>query len=188
MGRAPNMARGHTPHAPENSWLDVDVVVECADWSAIDDVEASVVAASQAVARHSRFEASDAASVCIALSDDAAVKLLNRTYRHMDKPTNVLSFPAGNTVHFECTPRLLGDVVLAAETLIQEAAQFGILPRHHLQHLVVHGLLHLLGLEHDSETKAAEMEGLETEILATLGIANPYAREAGAAPLRERLG
>ncbi len=53
MGRAPNMATGHTPHAPENTWLDVDVVVECADWSAIDDVEASVVAASQAVALHS---------------------------------------------------------------------------------------------------------------------------------------
>ena len=73
----------------------------------------------------------------------------------------------------------LGDVVLAAETVVLEAAERGIAPTAHLQHLVVHGLLHLLGFDHDTDAEAERMEHLETEILATLGIANPYAEPLG---------
>ena len=72
----------------------------------------------------------------------------------------------------------MGDVVLAAETVRHEVADRGIEPRHHLQHLVVHGLLHLLGYDHQTEAAAEEMEGLEAEILATLGVADPYAAPA----------
>ena len=115
------------------------------------------------------------------LGSDAMLRGLNRTYRGKDAPTNVLSFPftprgAADTAD----GRYLGDVVLAAETVLREAAERGTAPAHHLQHLVVHGLLHLLGYDHETDTEAAEMERLETEILASLGIADPYADEVPA--------
>jgi probable rRNA maturation factor len=72
----------------------------------------------------------------------------------------------------------LGDVVLAAETIRREAAEQAIAPGHHLQHLVVHGLLHLLGYDHQTDVEAEEMEGLESEILASIGVADPYAAPA----------
>ena len=107
------------------------------------------------------------------------MRRLNLAYRGKDAPTNVLSFPfqrppgtAGDADAY------LGDVVLAAETVRREAAERGIEPTHHLQHLVVHGLLHLLGYDHETDAAAEDMEGLETEILATIGIADPYAASA----------
>jgi probable rRNA maturation factor len=110
------------------------------------------------------------------LADDRIVRELNAAYRGKDAQTNVLSFP------FQPPPGgvpedrpYLGDVVLAAETVVLEAAERGIAPTAHLQHLVVHGLLHLLGFDHASDSEAERMEQLEAEILATLGIANPYA-------------
>ena len=110
------------------------------------------------------------------LADDGMVRQLNATYRGKDAATNVLSFP------FQAPPGgmpqdmpYLGDVVLAAETVLLEAAERGIAPTAHLQHLVVHGLLHLLGFDHDTDAEAERMEHLEAQILATLGIANPYA-------------
>ena len=110
------------------------------------------------------------------LGSDALVRRLNTTYRGKDAPTNVLSFP------FQSPPgaaadagTYLGDVVLAAETVRQEAGERGIEPTHHVQHLVVHGLLHLLGYDHDTDAAAEEMEGLESEILATIGLVDPYA-------------
>ena len=104
------------------------------------------------------------------------VRGLNATYRGKDAPTNVLSFP------FQTPPGgvpedapYLGDVMLAAETIGREAAEGGIAPTAHLQHLVVHGLLHLLGFDHTTDVEAEQMERIEVEILATLGIADPYA-------------
>ena len=111
----------------------------------------------------------------VALSSDARVRVFNRDYRGKDKPTNVLSFPAGFGHVSPGEPRHIGDIALAAETLLREAAEQGKQPRDHLQHLLVHGLLHLLGYDHETEAQAAEMEALEVEILAALGIADPYA-------------
>ena len=115
------------------------------------------------------------------LGSDALVRRLNRSYRGKDAATNVLSFP------FQRPPGAgpedgtdLGDVVLAAETVRLEARERGIEPRHHLQHLVVHGLLHLLGYDHQTDTAAEEMERLETEILATIGDLGPVCRLRGA--------
>jgi len=110
----------------------------------------------------------------VVLGDDALVRALNGTYRGKDKPTNVLSFP------FQVPPGgvrdgTLGDVVLAVETVAREATERRVQPVHHLQHLVVHGLLHLLGFEHATDSEAEDMERLESEILAMLGIADPYA-------------
>ena len=109
----------------------------------------------------------------------------SRPKRGKDSSTNVLSFPAGeplDTVNCEAAP--LGDVVLAAETVLAEASQQGISIADHVSHLVVHGVLHLLGHDHERDEDAEAMETLETEILASLGVADPYA-EAGDAPLAE---
>ena len=114
------------------------------------------------------------AEICLALADDALVHALNRDYRGKDKPTNVLSFPNdGPAAPGE--PRLLGDVVLARETVLAEARAQGKPPADHLIHLVVHGVLHLLGHDHEEERDAARMEGLEVTILGRLGIPDPYA-------------
>jgi probable rRNA maturation factor len=112
----------------------------------------------------------------ILLADDAAQQRLNRKYRGKDAPTNVLAFPArGPGADIPCgAPVLLGDVVLALETIAREAAEQGKSFTDHLRHLVVHGVLHLLGCDHGSPAEAAIMESLETSILAELGVPDPY--------------
>lgn len=118
--------------------------------------------------------------VSIVLADDAMVRTLNSDYRGINKPTNVLSFSAENETGAPtppiAAPRLLGDVVLACETISAEASAGGITIADHLSHLVVHGVLHLLGFDHETDAEAAQMEARETEILARLGIACPYTR------------
>lgn len=114
-------------------------------------------------------------AAALALADDAAVRSLNRDWRRQDKPTNVLSFPAPNLSRGVAGPLFIGDIVIAEETLLAEARAAGIPPAHHFQHLLVHGLLHLLGHDHEDDEEAAAMEALETRILAALGIPSPYA-------------
>jgi probable rRNA maturation factor len=117
------------------------------------------------------------AEVSVLLADDAFVQTLNRKYRGKDRPTNVLSFPqaAGPAdAHFG-EPRTLGDVVLAYETVKEEARDQGKAFDAHLAHLVVHGMLHLMGYDHQNEQEAADMEELERTVLARFGIADPYA-------------
>ncbi len=162
--------------------LSLTVLDEAGDWSAIPSREAAVAEAGAALVRHPRCADARGAEACVVLADDALLRSLNRSYRGKDAPTNVLSFP------FQPAPgggqnRHLGDVVLAAGTVLNEAAEQGIAPVHHLQHLVVHGLLHLLGFDHDTDASADAMEHLEAEILATLGIADPYAFAEGGVPV-----
>lgn len=107
----------------------------------------------------------------LVLSNDAEVRELNHQYRQKDKPTNVLSFPDG-TPHGRLIS--LGDIILAYETIAREAAEQGKKLSHHAQHLVVHGVLHLLGYDHEIETEADAMERREIRILSSLSIANPY--------------
>jgi len=102
----------------------------------------------------------------VVLSDDAHVQTLNRDYRNRDSATNVLSFPQPDP--------LLGDIILARETLSREALEKGISFKDHLSHLVIHGWLHLQGFDHQTESEAQEMEALEIRALARLGIDNPY--------------
>jgi probable rRNA maturation factor len=116
----------------------------------------------------------------ISLADDAAQRRLNRDYRGRDRPTNVLAFPAwatGDRVPAEA-PLLLGDVVLAFETVAREARRQNKPLADHLRHLVVHGVLHLLGYDHRAPDEAAIMESLETAILRGLGLPDPY-RDGG---------
>lgn len=105
-------------------------------------------------------------------SDDEMIQILNREWRGKDKPTNVLSFPDGDegengVIH-------LGDVIVAHETLTQEAVEQGITFDDHLTHLLLHGSLHLLGYDHENDEDAKTMETLEIKLLAELGIKNPY--------------
>ena len=113
------------------------------------------------------------AEVCVHLADDAQVRALNARWRGLDKPTNVLSFPAASPSGL-AKAQLLGDVVLAFETVAREAADDGKPLADHYRHLVVHGFLHLLGYDHEREADAERMEAMETRILARLGVADPY--------------
>lgn len=117
------------------------------------------------------------AELSIVLGDDALLRTLNRQWRGLDKPTNVLSFPARATPEEAPppgAPQLLGDVVLAYETMAAEAAAQRKPLAHHLRHLVVHGVLHLLGFDHEAAAEAERMEALEIAVLARLGVADPY--------------
>ena len=111
--------------------------------------------------------------VSILLTDDKAIRLLNREWRGIDKPTNVLSFPAATTKASVRMP-LFGDIVIAYETLKRECDDEGRIFLHHLAHLTVHGFLHLIGYDHQVEAQAEEMEGLESKIMTRLQMPDPY--------------
>lgn len=107
-------------------------------------------------------------------TDDASIRTINAEWRGQDKPTNVLSFPAFPLEPGDMPGPMLGDVILAYETLQREAAEMGKPFDEHLTHLLVHGFLHLFGYDHMETDEAEEMEGLETRILGELGLSDPY--------------
>lgn len=179
---------------PDSTGLQVAVRIEDPRWlAAIPGAEAlcrraaastaaSRVPVRQAPARRGPIPRAPIpqADVTLVLGDDALLRRLNRDFRGKDRPTNVLAFPldAIGEPLAPGLPRLLGDVVLARETLLREADEQGKAAADHLQHLVVHGLLHLLGFDHEAEPEAQAMEAAEIAILAGLGVADPY-RPAG---------
>ena len=117
------------------------------------------------------------AEVSILLADDRAVGALNRRYRGRGGATNVLAFP-GAAPFAGGAPRLLGDIVLARETVVAEARAGALALADHVSHLVVHGALHLLGYDHEEDNAAAEMQAAEARALRRVGVADPYrARE-----------
>lgn len=117
--------------------------------------------------------------ISLLLTNDNEIRKLNKRYRKKNTPTNVLSFPAccaPLSVSGVDTPLILGDIIIALETLVCESAANGIPLEDHFSHLFAHGLLHLLGFNHAQETEALAMERLEGKILADMGIKNPYER------------
>ena len=150
----------------------VDITVEAGDWEKISGAETAIQNALHAVSED--FQ-SLKAEYSVLLTDDAHMRVLNRNWRKMDKPTNVLSFPAPEEA--KSAQGLLGDIVLSYETVIREAAGENKQPLHHITHLTIHGALHLLGLDHQDDTEAETMESREREILARLGIPDPYASD-----------
>lgn len=157
--------------------LDIDISIEAGRW---DDVPNAVSLVEQAIRAALTKTAPDLAvgAVSVLLTDDAAVRILNREWRGKDNPTNVLSFPSDDPLDGPLAPDMpppqIGDIALAYETVCREAAEQGKQVTHHITHLVVHGTLHLLGYDHEDEDEAEDMEATEAAILAGFGIANPY--------------
>ena len=160
--------------------LDADVAIEDDRWRSLvsaehDDIEQVVQAAAAALCASEPAIFPPASEVTILLSDDARVAVLNGSFRDKPAPTNVLSFPADPAATEPGAPRYLGDIIIARETVEREAQEQSIPVAHHVQHLAIHGLLHLLGYDHQTDTEAERMEAIETRVLASLGIADPYA-------------
>jgi len=154
---------------------EVLVVADC--WRAEPDAETVI---HRAVAAAAEFVAADVAGteLAVMLTDDAGIRTLNSNWRGIDKPTNVLSFPAlqpSGPHGPDDAPRMLGDIAIAYETTRREADDEQKPFDHHLSHLAVHGFLHLIGHDHEKDHDAEIMEALEREILAQLGIPDPYA-------------
>lgn len=153
-----------------------------ADWTALAETACRAALAETPYA--GLIDASFCCEVSIRLTDDGEVQTLNAQYRGKDKPTNVLSFPMVQPDLLEGLANsddgevLLGDIVLADGVVAREAAERGIGITDHATHLIVHGLLHLVGYDHEHDAEAEAMEEMERRALGALGIANPYAGEA----------
>ena len=157
----------------------LDIAIE-ADWPAAPDWEDLAHRAAAALATVAPELANPRLTASLLFADDAEVHALNRQWRAKDKPTNVLSFPMLERARLlalaeDGPPELIGDIALAMETCAREASDKGVPLSHHAAHLIVHGLLHLAGHDHETSPEAAAaMEALETKALARIGIADPY--------------
>jgi probable rRNA maturation factor len=166
--------------------LDVDILVQSEQWRAHRGARAAVRRALAVAAATVPQLRRSGAEVAIVLTDDAAIRILNRQWRGQNKPTNVLSFPAPAVGVPPRAPKSLGDIVIAYETLAREAEQAGKPFAHHLAHLAVHGFLHLVGFDHEDDAEAERMERRERAILATLGVPDPYADPPPARAIKTR--
>ncbi len=152
----------------------IDIAVEAGGWAGEDALLALARRAADAVLAETGQAAPEESELSLLFTDDAHVRALNRDWRGKDKPTNVLSFPAFEIAPGEAIPPLLGDIALAFETVAAEAGLENKPFDHHLTHLIVHGLLHLLGHDHEDDEEAEAMEALERASLARLAIPDPY--------------
>ncbi len=179
--------------------VSLDISVPSSLWRGLPRARAIARETIAAAALETGGIAPEGAAVSLCLANDAALRALNLRWRGIDKPTNVLSFPAASDTLVDAVddrvdrghrPRLqpavapgsvpvvsLGDIALAYETLAREAEDLGVPLADHYRHLIAHGFLHLIGYDHETDAEAERMEALETRILARLGAADPYARE-----------
>ncbi len=154
--------------------MDVDISVECESWSAAGDLEVLCQSAIDAALAESGLVLAPVTEVSLMFCDDARIHELNRMWRGFDKATNVLSFPAAEPGQLAVAP-LLGDIAVAFETVKRESVEEDKSFSDHSAHMIVHGFLHLLGYDHETEADAERMEDVERRALARLGIADPYA-------------
>jgi len=156
-----------------------EVLVTAGCWDRETDAEITIHRAIETASAMVDADTADA-ELAIMLTDDAGIRTLNKNWRGIDKPTNVLSFPAlqpERAPDGDDAPRMLGDIAIAYETTRSEADTEHKPFEHHLSHLAVHGFLHLIGYDHENDDDAEIMENLEREILAQLGIPDPYAQD-----------
>jgi probable rRNA maturation factor len=149
----------------------IDIVLESPLWKAQRGVRTVL---QRAISEAAAVAATSGGELAIVLTDDSAIRALNRDWRGKDQPTNVLSFPAPARPGPAGGVRLMGDIVIAYETVEREARAEERPFRHHLAHLAVHGFLHLVGHDHAAEAEADAMEALEIAVLARLDVPNPY--------------
>ena len=161
------MTSAPSRHAPAPS---IDIQIQSPLWDA-QPLAAQTVRDAIAAAAATLSTADN--EVSILLTDDKAIRLLNREWRGIDKPTNVLSFPAATTKASVRMP-LFGDIVMAYETLKRECDDEDRIFLHHLAHLTVHGFLHLIGYDHQVEAQAEKMEGLESKIITRMQMPDPH--------------
>jgi len=162
---------------PKDTIPTTEVIVAADCWQDQPDAEAVILRAINAAAEMVDSDVGDA-EIAVMLTDDAGIRTLNRNWRGIDKPTNVLSFPALQPTgprEPDDAPRMLGDIAISYQTMRKEADEEQKPFAHHLSHLAVHGFLHLVGYDHETDDEAESMEALEQEILAQLGIPDPYA-------------
>ena len=152
----------------------IDMLMQSDLWKATEDVRP---VARRAIREAAALLAMPAAELAIVLTDDSAIRLLNRAWRGVDAATNVLSFPTKRAAD---GPLLIGDIVLAYETVAREARAEHKPFAHHVAHLAVHGFLHLLGYDHVRREDAEAMERIERDVLRRLAIPDPYRRPAKA--------
>ena len=152
----------------------IDIVKQAGNWPPESELLNLVTAAISITVEVAGLTLPQESELSIVLSNDEQIQSLNKTWREIDKPTNVLSFPAEDLKIGEMPGLLLGDIVLAIETIAKEANDFNISFNHHLTHLVIHGFLHIFGYDHIEDKDAEIMEALEIACLAQLGITNPY--------------
>jgi probable rRNA maturation factor len=153
--------------------ITLDLTVEAGEWEKLGDLEALAQRAADAAISVAPDVDGGELAVAVLLTDDAAMREINKDWRDQDKPTNVLSFPAAPHPGMP-GPRHIGDVVLAWETTQREAADEGKSIEAHASHLIVHGVLHCLGYDHETDEQAGEMEGLEVSALKGIGYDDPY--------------
>lgn len=160
----------------------IDVIIESALWDAAPGAEAAVrrTLTEAAIAIGANFKDR---SLAVLFADDSAIRRLNAQWRGLDKPTNVLSFPPASSAGQQGgAVKSLGDIAIAYETTAREAQDESKPFADHLAHLAVHGFLHLMGYDHESEAAAETMEQLERVILARLGVPDPYLTHENLAP------
>ena len=157
------------------AFIDINIVAESWDTPLIDDLKARGPAMLDHISARLSLEPK---RVSLLLCNDEDICAMNRIHRGVDKATNVLAFPADDDLQragdMPADEVTIGDIAIAAETVIRESRKTGIAAGDHLLHLFTHGVLHLLGYDHEEDSPAAEMEGLEIDLLARMKIANPY--------------
>ena len=150
-----------------------DMAINAEGWQDEETLRRLVDSVLQATLQELGFNNIDS-ELSLVFTNDADIREINAKWRHIDKPTNVLSFPAFALQPGQEPGEVLGDIVIARETVEREAAEEDKSFDDHLSHLVVHGLLHLMGYDHQNDEEAEQMETLERKILASLGISDPY--------------
>ncbi len=158
----------------QNPDMLIDITTEFEDWSTSPDFTEMIKTAALAAVFGCEEDLKSRAELSILLTSDAAIQQLNSDYRGQDKPTNVLSFSGELDTASGERSFLLGDVVLSYQTIFAEAQNQGKNFEAHVSHLIVHGVLHLLGYDHENDETADDMELVEIEILKGIGIDNPY--------------
>ena len=160
--------------AGRSAGVAIDIMVEAGDWPEETELQRIARRALDGVLAEIGAAPRVESELSVVFTDDAHIRALNAGWRSKDKPTNVLSFPAFPAVGSGTLPPMLGDVVLAAETVAAEALHEGKPLANHMTHLIVHGILHLIGYDHEIDAEAEMMEQAERRILASLAIPDPY--------------